>query len=100
MRTLQKITKDAGESMRIHFSISDLHQPRRSNMNHIQADDDAPRGAFSVRDFCQWAGIGRTAFYEELKTGRLAAKKFGKRTLIPIAEAHRWLEGLPVLSKD
>lgn len=37
-------------------------------MNHIQANDDAPRGAFSVRDFCQWAGIGRTAFYEELKT--------------------------------
>ena len=100
MRTLQKITKDAGESMRMHFSISDLHQPRRSNMNHTQVNDDAPRGAFSVRDFCQWAGIGRTAFYEELKTGRLAARKFGKRTLIPIAEAYRWLEGLPVLSKD
>ena len=100
MRTLQKIAKDTGESMRIHFSISDLHQPRRSNMKHTQVNDDAPRGAFSVRDFCQWAGIGRTAFYEELKTGRLAAKKFGKRTLIPIAEAHRWLEGLPALSKD
>lgn len=100
MRTLQKIAKNTGESMRMQFSISDLHQPRRSNMNHIQTNDDAPRGAFSVRDFCQWAGIGRTAFYEELKTGRLAAKKFGKRTLIPIAEANRWLEGLPALSKD
>ena len=100
MRTLQKIAEDTGESMRIHFSISDLHQPRRSTMINNQANDDAPRGAFSVRDFCQWAGIGRTAFYEELKTGRLAAKKFGKRTLIPIAEAHRWVEGLPVLNKD
>ena len=69
-------------------------------MINTPTNDDAPRGAFSVRDFCQWAGIGRTAFYEELKTGRLAAKKFGKRTLIPIAEAHRWLEGLPSLSKD
>lgn len=100
MRTLQKATQNASESMRSHLSISDLHQPTRTNMNHPQANDDAPRGAFSVRDFCQWAGIGRTAFYEELKTGRLAAKKFGKRTLIPIAEAHRWLDGLPVLSKD
>lgn len=100
MSTLQKVAKNAGESMRMRFSISDLHQPRRSTMINNQANDDAPRGAFSVRDFCQWAGIGRTAFYEELKTGRLAAKKFGKRTLIPIAEAHRWLEGLPVLSKD
>lgn len=69
-------------------------------MIHTQANDNTPRGAFSVREFCQWAGIGRTAFYEEIKIGRLAAKKFGKRTLIPIAEAHRWLEGLPVLSKD
>lgn len=100
MSTLQKVAKNAGESMRMHFSISDLHQPRRSTMINNQANDVAPRGAFSVRDFCQWAGIGRTAFYEELKTGRLAARKFGKRTLIPIAEAHRWLEGLPALSKD
>ncbi len=69
-------------------------------MINIQANDDAPRGAFSVREFCQWAGIGRTAFYEELKSGRLCAKKFGKRTLIPIPEARRWLEGLPALNKD
>lgn len=100
MSTLQKVAKNTGESMRMHFSISDLHQPRRSTMINNQANDEVPRGAFSVRDFCQWAGIGRTAFYEELKTGRLAARKFGKRTLIPIAEAHRWLEGLPALSKD
>jgi excisionase family DNA binding protein len=100
MRPLQKFTLNDGEFMRIPFSRSDIQQPRRSNMISPQVNDDAPRGAFSVRDFCQRAGIGRTAFYEELKYGRLEAKKFGKRTLIPISAAHRWLEELPVLGKE
>lgn len=66
----------------------------------MNTNDEIQRGVFSVRDFCLWAGIGRTAFYEEIKNGRLEAKKFGKRTLIPIVEAHRWLQQLPVLHKE
>lgn len=50
---------------------------------------------FSVNDFCLWAGIGRTAFYAELKSGRLAAKKLGRRTIIIRSEAERWLTSLP-----
>lgn len=53
-------------------------------------------GAFSVNDFCRWASIGRTAAYAEMKAGRLAARKFGRRTFIPVAEAERWLNALPV----
>ena len=52
-------------------------------------------GVFSVNDFCQWAGIGRTAVYAEMKAGRLSAKKFGRRTIIPKSEAERWLASLP-----
>lgn len=52
-------------------------------------------GVFSVNDFCQWAGIGRTAVYAEMKAGRLSAKKFGRRTIIPKIEAERWLASLP-----
>ncbi len=55
----------------------------------------ASSGVFSVNDFCQWACIGRTAFYAELKAGRLSAKKFGRRTIIPKCEAERWLNSLP-----
>ena len=51
-------------------------------------------GAFSVNDFCHWAGIGRTAFYAELKAGRLSVRKFGSRTLIFKSEAERWLASL------
>ena len=53
-------------------------------------------GAFSVNDFCRWASIGRTAAYAEMKAGRLAARKFGRRTFIALAEAERWLNALPV----
>ena len=55
----------------------------------------ALHGVFSVNEFCQWAGIGRTAVYAELKAGRLSAKKLGRRTIIPKGEAERWLASLP-----
>lgn len=60
-----------------------------------QPAQTATGGVFSVNDFCQWACIGRTAFYAELKSGRLSAKKFGRRTIILKSEAERWLTSLP-----
>ena len=54
-------------------------------------------GAFSIEEFCVWAGIGRSAAYEEINDGRLDARKRGSRTLIPRAAARRWLENLPLL---
>lgn len=52
-------------------------------------------GAFSVVDFCRWAGIGRTAAYAEMSAGKLAARKLGRRTIILRSEAERWLASLP-----
>jgi excisionase family DNA binding protein len=72
---------------------------QESKTMNQQDFDGTPRGAFSVRDFCEWAGIGRTMLYEEIKTGRLAAKKFGRRTIIPRTEAERWLQDLPALQR-
>lgn len=56
------------------------------------------QGALSIIDFCRWAAIGRTAAYEELKSGRLRARKCGRRTIIPMTEAERWLTSLPAQS--
>jgi hypothetical protein len=64
-------------------------------MSNLSVTSEA--GAFSVRDFCRWAGIGRTAVYAEIKAGRLSARKFGRRTVIPVFEAQRWLTSLPAL---
>lgn len=62
----------------------------QTKTNSIQAT------VLSVNDFCLWAGIGRTAFYAELKAGRLVARKFGRRTIVPLSEAEKWLNSLPV----
>lgn len=64
--------------------------------NTLKISAGAEPGAFSILDFCRWASIGRTAAYEELKSGRLAARKCGRRTIIPMSEAQRWLAALPV----
>jgi hypothetical protein len=52
-------------------------------------------GAFTIDGFCDWAGIGRTATYEEINSGKLRAKKRKGRTLIPKQNAREWLASLP-----
>ena len=50
----------------------------------------------SIRQFSQRYGPGRTKVYEELKAGRLRARKNGKRTIITEDDAEDWLQHLPV----
>ena len=52
-------------------------------------------GALSIQEFCRWSGIGRTNVYEQIARGELRARKLGRRTLIPLDEAERWLAHLP-----
>jgi hypothetical protein len=51
--------------------------------------------AYSIREFCEIAGICRTVAYEEMNSGRLKAKKVGRRTLITTDAAKAWLDRLP-----
>ncbi len=50
--------------------------------------------AYTVPEFLTSAGIGRTTFYEEVKSGRLKVVKVGARTLVPANEARAWLDRL------
>ena len=52
-------------------------------------------GVLTVLEFCSWARISRAQFYLELAQGRIIPKKLGRRTLVPVSEAYRWLAGLP-----
>lgn len=52
------------------------------------------RAAFSIEEFAEWVGIGRTAVFQEMKEGRLVARKCGRRTIILKQEGMRWLESL------
>ncbi len=48
----------------------------------------------SVHQFCQNFGISHTTFYELRKRGKLKAVKVGRRTLVRVEEAQRWLNSL------
>jgi hypothetical protein len=52
-------------------------------------------GAFSIQQFCAWAGIGRTLAYKEIESGKLRTKKVGRRTIITVDAAVAWLNALP-----
>jgi excisionase family DNA binding protein len=47
-----------------------------------------------IEDFARAHGISRSKTYEEIAAGRLRPVKVGKRTLIPVTEAERWLASL------
>lgn len=50
--------------------------------------------AFSINEFCESYGIGRTQAYEEINAGRLKIAKVGKRTLVPVIAAEAWLAAM------
>jgi hypothetical protein len=56
--------------------------------------------SYSVPALAEAADISRSKIYEEMAAGRLRAKKFGARTIIPADEARRWLQSLPDFSTE
>ena len=73
------------------------HVPKQNRMQR-RADlpDDSLTG-FSVNEWCDKAGVGRTRCYEEIKQGRVTAKKCGSRTLIATSPKE-WLDSLPSMA--
>lgn len=51
--------------------------------------------AIDIPSAAKAAGICRAQLYVELRSGRLKARKCGRRTLIEIDEIKRWLRSLP-----
>jgi hypothetical protein len=68
-----------------------------NRLNEFIARESDADGALTIRAFCDRYSIGRTAFYEEIDSGRLIAKKRGGKILIPLTNARAWLETLPNL---
>jgi hypothetical protein len=56
------------------------------------------RRAMSVQIFCVRFNIGRTKAYEEIKAGRLRARKAGRRTIITTDDADEWLSRLTAMN--
>jgi excisionase family DNA binding protein len=50
---------------------------------------------FSVDEFRERYGVGKTTIYEEIRAGRLMAMKVGRRTIITEEDGKNWLRSLP-----
>jgi excisionase family DNA binding protein len=59
--------------------------------------DGNTKEAFAVREFCARYGICRQTFYDEVRRGRIKAKKLGKKTVILRSDAEAWASSLPSL---
>ena len=66
-------------------------------MTIVEQRRRALQRAMSIAEFCERYGPGRTKTYEELKSGRLRARKIGKRTIITEDDAEDWLLRLPMI---
>lgn len=61
----------------------------------MQHQPSETRGAFSVDQFCAWASIGRSKFYQEVQEGRLRLRKVGRKSVVTMPDAMAWLSNLP-----
>ena len=71
--------------------------PSGSNISKCERERGALQRAMSIRVFCESYGIGHTKAYEEIKAGRLKARKVGKRTIVTADDADDWLSRLPAI---
>jgi hypothetical protein len=60
-----------------------------------QQQSPSQRRGMSIEDFSKTYGPGRTKTFEEIRAGRLRAKKIGRRTIIAEDDAEEWLRQLP-----
>jgi excisionase family DNA binding protein len=54
--------------------------------------------AYNIEEVCSRSSLGRTTIYQEIKAGRLRAKKIGRRTAVLETDYNLWMESLPELS--
>lgn len=55
----------------------------------------ASKLAHTIPQAVQYSGLSRSAIYEALKSGKLTARKAGRRTLIEDSELRRFISALP-----
>ena len=56
--------------------------------------------AFTIPEFVEASGVGRSSVYEAIAAGRLKARKNGARTLIAYDDGRDFIDALPVIEPD
>ena len=57
------------------------------------------RAAYSIVEVCARTGLGRDTIYSAIRSGKLTARKVGRRTIVTESDLHRYLETLPKKGK-
>ena len=58
--------------------------------------ESLPKACYTIPEFVQVTGLGRSRVYEEIKAGRLRIGKSGRRTLITAAALADFLKSTEV----
>jgi excisionase family DNA binding protein len=62
---------------------------------HQRTQFESGSVAHRVKEVAQLARVGRTLIYDEIKNGKLVARKVGRRTVILRSDLEAWLNTLP-----
>jgi hypothetical protein len=60
-------------------------------------DMDEDRRALTIQGFVDRYSISRSKVYEEAAAGRIKLRKVGKKTIITVEDAEKWLADLPAV---
>ena len=52
----------------------------------------------SIVEAAAFSGVGRSKIFEEIREGRLPARKAGRRTIILQEDVQKWVTSLPMIS--
>jgi excisionase family DNA binding protein len=64
-------------------------------MTAIEADSARRKAAHSIPEVCAYTGLGRDSVYAAIRTGKLVARKYGRRTVVLDDDMLAFLEALP-----
>ncbi len=77
------------------------HDPDRDDgaapAKEKEAAPKFPALAYSIDEYSEVSNLGRSFLYEEIRNGKLEARKAGRRTIILHDEGQRYLNSLPEL---
>jgi hypothetical protein len=74
-------------------------EPQEGQRNRHARRAAGPRLAYSLDEFADAAGISRRKLYDEIRAGRLKAKKLGSRSVILAPDAQAYLAALPDMAQ-
>jgi Helix-turn-helix domain len=64
-------------------------------MTAIEIESPRRKAAHSIPEVCVHTGLGRDSVYAAIRTGKLIARKYGRRTVVLDDDLHGFLNALP-----